>query len=410
MRTHPRIPSSLAALALLVAGIVSGDASGASSVSAASVTEWLLCPSVTGAAAVVLSMAALLPDRHGRMAVPAVLASVFFLGIFLARNNGTVAGAVPSDAPVPPVLSDFMAGKRAELSAVYAREGLSGDEYSVVSAMTLGDRQHISGTLREDYIVSGASHVFALSGLHLGMIYIILSLLLPRRRFPKSALSALLLLMWAYVALVGGRPSVVRAAVMLSLYSLLTLSGRHSGGLESLSATAFLLLVLRPSWLFDVGFQMSFMAVLSIVVFHKPHVRLAGLRPRRDGLFRPTPSEPSPPFGKETVRRRTGDAVVMFAGWVWSVFVLSLSANMGVMLLAAHYFGRFATYSVFSSFIVSPCSFAIIFLSFALLLSGVLLPVLPFLAPFTSLCASLLTIVVRFQNQCIGWIASLPGA
>jgi len=158
----------------------------------------------------------------------------------------------------------------------YARVGLDGQSAAVTVAMTLGDKQLISKEVKDDYSISGASHVLALSGLHLGIIYAIflfgfnlckgipyLNLLV---RYHLSDLFVLLFI-WLYALLVDFSPSVVRSATMITVYSVVGLLNRDKFSLNTLALTAIVLLVVRPQNLWDVGFQMSFVAVLSIVLF-----------------------------------------------------------------------------------------------------------------------------------------------
>ena len=105
--------------------------------------------------------------------------------------------------------------------------GLSGDQYAIVAAMALGDKSALTHELKETYAKTGASHVLALSGLHLGIIYALLSMLVVGRRWQMISQVAIILSIWAFVFLVGMSTSVVRSAVMLSVYALLAIGHRH---------------------------------------------------------------------------------------------------------------------------------------------------------------------------------------
>lgn len=143
--------------------------------------------------------------------------------------------------------------------------------------MALGDKSSLSDKLEEDYSVSGASHVLALSGLHLGIIYAILSLLLARRRWQSVSQALILIAVWTYVFIVGMSASVVRSAIMLTVYSFVSLLNRNKMSLNTLSVAAVVILAGNPLFLYDVGFQMSFAAVLFIILFYRPVFALCPL-------------------------------------------------------------------------------------------------------------------------------------
>ncbi len=144
---------------------------------------------------------------------------------------------------------------------------------AIVAAMVLGDKSHLDKSTKEAFSVSGASHILALSGLHLGMIYGVLMLILGRgrgrRAYGLPALVQTVLVggaLWAFVFLVGGAPSVVRSATMITIYMIASLYGHQRAVPNTIALTAFVMLVARPDNLFDIGFQLSFAAVTAIVV------------------------------------------------------------------------------------------------------------------------------------------------
>ncbi len=245
----------------------------------------------------------------------------------------------------------------------------SGDQYAVVAAMALGDKSALTKELKEVYAVTGASHVLALSGLHLGIIYTLLSLLIIGRRWQMVSQMLIVLCIWAFVFLVGMSTSVVRSATMLTVYALLSLGYRDKMTVNTLSFTAIVMLMVHPLSLYDVGFQMSFMAVLAILVF----------MPLLEGLF---PTEYL--LTHQSVR------------WLWSMVAVSVSAQIGVAPLIAYYFGRFSTFFLLTNFIVIPAATLILWLSPVVLL-------------FPSL-AYLLLYIVKCLNTVLGQMAAWPGA
>ena len=130
----------------------------------------------------------------------------------------------------------------------------SADAYAVVAAMALGDKSALTKELKDVYSITGASHVLALSGLHLGIIYTLLSLLVRGRRWQMASQLLIILSIWAFVFLVGLSTSVVRSAMMLSIYALMSLGHRDKMSVNTLAFSAIVLLIFNPLSLFDVGF------------------------------------------------------------------------------------------------------------------------------------------------------------
>jgi len=263
----------------------------------------------------------------------------------------------------------FFLRLRTRLLKRLAVDESSGDQYAVVAAMALGEKSALTKELKEVYAVTGASHVLALSGLHLGIIYTLLSLLIIGRRWQMVSQMLIVLCIWAFVFLVGMSTSVVRSATMLTVYALLSLGYRDKMTVNTLAFTAIVMLMVHPLSLYDVGFQMSFMAVLAILVF----------MPLLEGLF---PTEYL--LTHQSVR------------WLWSMVAVSVSAQIGVAPLIAYYFGRFSTFFLLTNFIVIPAATLILWLSPVVLL-------------FPSL-AYLLLYIVKCLNTVLGQMAAWPGA
>jgi competence protein ComEC len=171
---------------------------------------------------------------------------------------------------------------RGNTQQVFAGKGIAGDELAVLNALTLGDKKDLERELKQAYSATGATHILAVSGLHVGIIFAILSLLFsflekrPRGKLLKSILCILCL--WGYAALVGFSPSVTRATVMFSFVLAGRMMRRRISVYNSLSASAFFICLFRPFDLFDTGFQLSYCAVLSIVYFQPAIYRLICVR------------------------------------------------------------------------------------------------------------------------------------
>ena len=244
------------------------------------------------------------------------------------------------------------------------------DAQGVVAAMALGDKSALTQDLKDIYAVTGASHVLALSGLHLGIIYSLLSLLLGGRKLITHHCSLFTIIgIWAYVFLVGMPVSVVRAALMLSLYALLSLGHRDKMSVNTLAFAAIVLLMLNPLSLFDVGFQMSFMAVLSIIVWV----------PLLMGVF-------SADY-LQTHR---------IVRWIWAMVAVSVAAQMGVAPLIAYYFGRFSPWFLLTNFVAVPTATLILWLA----------PLALCFSPF----AHLLLYIASALNTVLTFLARIPFA
>lgn len=259
--------------------------------------------------------------------------------------------------------------QRSQLLRRFAQHGLDDEQYAVVAAMALGDKSALTQDLKEVYSATGASHVLALSGLHLGIIYTLLSLMIVGRRWRMVSQILIILAIWAFVFLVGMTTSVVRSAVMLTTYALCSLGHRDKMSLNTLAFAAMILLMLNPMSLFDVGFQMSFSAVASILL----------LMPL---LERPLPQA----FLLEHRLVRL----------VWSLVAVSCAAQIGVAPLVAYYFGRFPAYFFLTNLIVVPAATVILWLSVVILICPSF--------------AYLLIYVVGWLNTALTKIAAIPGA
>ena len=149
-------------------------------------------------------------------------------------------------------------------------------EEIIVAALALGNKAAISGETRHLYSIAGISHVLALSGLHLGIIYTLIMLLFPKKRLRVISQCLVLLFIWGYVLLTGFSYSVVRSAIMLTIFGVLSVANRKGMSLNTLSFAVIIMLVFHPKALWDVGFQLSFMAVLAILLFYQPIRALFG--------------------------------------------------------------------------------------------------------------------------------------
>lgn len=266
---------------------------------------------------------------------------------------------------------------REKVVACYRNLGFSKDELAVLSALTVGDKEELSDDIVETYSVTGASHVLALSGLHIGFIYALLyflfGILWKRWKYLKPfLLLCIILFLWGFAFLTGLSSSVIRSVIMFSFLAVACLQPEKPLTLNTLAATAFLMLLYNPLWLFDVGFQLSFSAVAAIVV----------IQPKLYAIWK--------------VKNR-------FLSYVWGLITVSVAAQLGTAPLVMLYFSRFSTHFLLTNLWVIPMVSLIMY-------SAVLLLVLmPF--PFVQQAfAEVVEILVRTQNNVLHWIEQLPFA
>lgn len=254
---------------------------------------------------------------------------------------------------------------------------LEDDVLAIISALTIGDKSKLTREIKATYNAAGVSHILALSGLHIGILSMILSwLFYPLRRVcgGKWIASFLIVgLLWGFAFLSGLSPSVIRAVTMFSAYVVASIfSEDRFSGFSALTLTAFIMLIYQPMYLFDVGFQLSFMAVLGIFLFY----------PLIDSLF--------------VVRNK-------IVAYLWNIISLSLSAQLATLPLILYYFGTFPVYFLLSNLVVAPI--AVFILSATLL--ALALGVFPVAANFV---VQGLDFAVRTLNEVMEQIQHWLGA
>lgn len=324
--------------------------------------------------------------RRGKVATVTLLFAVVAFGQFLLIHSYATPYGTTFSMPGWERVERVMYEQRESFAQVYRDNGLADDEYAVAVAMTLGDRSAVDSRLKEIYSKSGAAHVFAVSGLHMGILWGFLTLLLPVRSFPRVCSIIQILLLWMYAMLVGLHPSVLRAVMMLTVYTLCGLWERDSDSFNALVFTAFVLLLFVPQWLFDVGFQMSFMATLSIIVLFRKLDQYFPRVTRRDTQ------------GRKTILR------VMH--WVFAIIGVSIAAQIAVAPLIALYFGRISLYFLLTNLVVSPAATIIIVLAFVIQVFSF------FLSPLgiASVLTPCLSWIVGQMNAYLRWVVELPSS
>ena len=253
-------------------------------------------------------------------------------------------------------------------------DGFSGETLGVVLAMTLGDRGMLTKEMRRKFSDAGTAHLLALSGLHMGVFYGFFLLFLRRMRRRVAVEALAVSTVWAYVFLVGMPVSAVRAATMLTVSAVVSLRSGGGVSLNSLSFAAIVLLLCNPLALWDVGFQLSFLAVAGILLWFRvmplPRPRSLSLR--------------------------------LWSGFL-SYVMVALSAQAATFPIVMHVFGSFPTYFLLSSLVAVPVAMAAVY---AFMAYWLLVPV-PLLHDAAGMVLASLT---EWLLRLLEWIGSLPNA
>ena len=247
----------------------------------------------------------------------------------------------------------------------------SKDELAIMQALLLGQRQDISKEIYDEYAAAGAIHILAVSGLHVGIILLILNWLFTPLNYLKNGLVLktfiLILLMWSFAMLAGLSPSVVRAVTMFSFIAIGMQMRRKTSVLNSLFISLFILLLANPYFIFQVGFQLSYLAVFAIVT----------IQPKLFKLWQPK---------------------FKIAKYFWSLFTVSIAAQIGVLPLSLFYFHQFPGLFFLSNLVVLPVLGLILGL-------GILVILLALLNLLPAILAEIYGNLIGLMNKFIAWVA-----
>ena len=270
--------------------------------------------------------------------------------------------------------------RKAETEQKMRGLGIENEDFGVIAAMALGDKTALDKDTKEVYSVAGASHVLAVSGLHISIIFQLLIMLLGGNRRRIFVIFSALLAIWMYVLFIGMPASAVRSATMLSVYGFVTMTRRNKNSLRSLSIAFTIMLLCNPLYLFDLSFQMSFAAVGSIIVF----------LPLLSSLYHPTHR---------------------LSQWIWGMLCVSAAAQIGTLPLITYYFGRISCYSLLTTFIAIPAAMGILYLCCMLMSPFLLLSLTVSLFSWLiTWVAKALVVITHFANTAFHLTSMAPGA
>lgn len=267
------------------------------------------------------------------------------------------------------------------LTAQLQEAGLEDQALAMTSSLLLGHRSMLSPDIRHDFSLAGTSHLLALSGMHLGILYGLLYFLLIKRiRYTTErafALPLTLILIWGYALLTGFPSSLVRASIMLTISTIMMFSPHFhaffseavpwEAALHTLAVSALLMLLLDPACMWEIGCQLSYSAMLSIVLFH-PRWRIG--------------------------RKWKGAKCCQ---WALGILGISLVAQIGTMPLVAYYFHTIAPLSIFLNLVLIPLTMLLIYLTLPLLV-----------LPLHGL-AKVLAALIGTECRLIGEWVTIPG-
>lgn len=256
------------------------------------------------------------------------------------------------------------------------RNNLPKTIYPVASALLIGYKDELHRPIKEAYIDAGVIHILTVSGLHVGIIFLMLSHLLsfmdklPYGRMIKSLI--LILLLWTYALLTGLSNSTCRATIMFSIIVLASAKSKPTNIFNTIAISAFCLLLYNPFNITNVGFQLSYLAVLGIVVIQPMLYQLLKLK-------------------------------YWLANKIWEITTVSIAAQIATLPVTLYYFHQFPNYFIISNLLVTPLIIPIIFLGVMSLVSAII-PLINIVSYF------LLEKMVFLLNLLVITLQQLPNA
>ncbi|MBL4653060.1 MAG: ComEC/Rec2 family competence protein [Flavobacteriales bacterium] len=263
---------------------------------------------------------------------------------------------------------------RTHLLRVFKQYGIMGNEYGVASALVLGYKGALEDELMRAYSSTGATHVLAVSGLHVGIIFVILDSLLmflDRMKYGHIVKAILLVgFLWFYAILTGLSPSVLRAATMFSFIVVARATKRNTNIYNTLAVSALFLLLFNPLLIMEVGFQLSYLAVIGIV-YLQPKI-YSWLEPKNWLLDK-----------------------------IWGLTAVSIAAQIATFPLGLLYFHQFPNYFFISNLVVIPLATFIVY-------TGILLFFVSWIPLLATWVSKALFWLIWVMNYCVKLIESIP--
>lgn len=242
----------------------------------------------------------------------------------------------------------------------------------LLKAMILGDEADLDPEMQNVYADTGIIHIVSISGAHVAILFGALLFLFQKIKLNRRNILTLLtglFTIWFYVLIAGAPTPALRAAVMFSILEIGLFLNQKSNTINQLLLAAFMLLLWQPFWIFEIGFQLSFIAVLSILIFY----------PKIYALF---------------------SAKNKFVRWLWSAISLSISAEILIAPLVVYYFHNFPIMFIPANLIASLCMSIVLILSFGVI-------ILSFISPISLFIASIIDFILHYFHVAIYFLHNL---
>ena len=272
---------------------------------------------------------------------------------------------------VKSTLHGFADAFRKHLNSKLEKHHFKSDELAVINALLLGQRKELSESVYNDYKNAGSIHILAVSGLHVGIILLFLNFIFKPLEYLKHGhvykIIVIVICLWSFAIITGLSASVLRAALMFSFVALAINLKRPKNTLNVLASSAFVLLLLNPNLLFDVGFQLSYLAVIAIVTIYP----------------------------------------ILYSFWhskywlidkFWQAFIISIAAQLGVLPISVFYFHQIPGLFLLSNVVIIP------FLGF-ILGYGIVVILLASISLLPDFIAKWYGTVISWMNNFFKWIA-----
>jgi len=261
---------------------------------------------------------------------------------------------------------------REKITKSLIQYGFKNDELAVMNALLLGQRQNLTSELQQSYIGAGAIHILAISGLHIGIILLILTAVFkPLHYFKNGKMTAtafIIVILWMYAIIAGLSASVVRAVAMFTAIAFGMYVNRPSNVYKNLVISMFFLLLFNPYYFFEVGFQLSYLAVFSIV----------WIQPKLYHLWKPK---------------------FWFLDKTWQLLTVSAAAQIGVLPLSLYYFHQFPGLFFVSNLVIIPVLGII-------LTAGIIIMALSVLQIAPQFMVDIFIFVIQQMNDFVAWVAN----
>ena len=247
---------------------------------------------------------------------------------------------------------------REKIIGMYRDRGITGERLALVAAITLGQKNMLDADQKSCFVKAGVMHIMAVSGLHTVILslFVFNVLFFLKKRFNIIRILLTIIILWAFAFVTGLTPSVLRATLMFSFLHAGNLMKRPVNGINSVLASGFVLIIIRPSVIFDAGFLLSYSAVIYIIAFYRDLYQKLEFR-------------------------------YFISDKIWQSAAVTIVAQAGTLPLTISLFNRFPTYFILTNIIIVP-------LSSVLVIIGCLVPLmypLKFLSQFLAMILNNLT-------------------